>query len=155
MFLLVWAAKPFLPSSPNRAIHERLFFSLFCALHVSAAEKFPHTEGEWLQTIVILYIPHYQNQEAKVSAGGFNPLELLVLLPPHQQLKMVHHVREPLLYYWSWDTSYHFSLVGARWHSFTFEVTLGDNEIGGPFHLHTVSLITVCQLLVWPCVSAH
>lgn len=39
--------------------------------------------------------------------------------------------------------------------SFTFEVTLGDNEVGGPFHLHAVSLITVCQLLVWPCMSAH
>lgn len=38
--------------------------------------------------------------------------------PPHQQLKMVHHVQEPLSYYWSWDTSYYFSLVGARWHSF-------------------------------------
>lgn len=124
-----------------------LLFSVLC-FACFWRRKIPLTEGEWVQTVIILYIPHYQNWRDKKW------LQVAVILwsycysfLPINHLKWCTMSESHSHYYWSWDTFSYFALVGARWHIFTFEVTVGDNEVGGPFQPHIVSLITVCQLL--------
>jgi len=56
-----------------------------------------------------------------VSAGGFDPLALLLFLPPHQHLKWPT-VSERRSHLTGPGTRYSFSLLGARWQVFTLEV---------------------------------
>lgn len=113
-------------------------------------------EGEHTQLLFSIYclsifcILLFSTLRGRSECRLFDPLQLLLLLPPStfEMCTMSGSC-------WSRDTSYYFPLEDARWHVFTSEVTVGDNEIGGPFHPHIVSLIAVCQLLVWLCMSAH
>lgn len=153
----LWAAKSFLLSSCDRAIHE-MFPFLCCVPCTLVQKKNFHLWKASTHNYYSLYIIYclsislfsYSLVERQKWVQTVWSFGVTVAPSSHQHLTCT--VSRSC---WSRDTSYSFPLEDARWHIFTSEVTAGDNEIGGPFHPHIVSLITVCQLLVWLCMSAH
>lgn len=154
----LWDAKSFLLSSCNRAIPEMFPFlcSVLCLFvqkknfHLWKVSTHRYYSLCIIYSFYMLSILLLSIVRGRSECRLFEPLELLLLLPP-STFEMCTVSRS----HWSRDIPYCCPLENARWHIFTFEVTVGDSEIGGPFQPHTVSLITVCQLLVWLCMSAH